>query len=246
MPFFDFQNMACISSYADAYEHWHANFRYDGKKERHWAPLDGVRKPHAALLNANADDAFIARLYDTNMVVYYADGGVSITTHDSSTSRAFLDNVLPPGCSAFAHSGSTYITATLRGETHYFGQGRTFLRQGPDGRLDVIATPERVEHTFDQKKLATLRKKLKPFVDWKRSVERLSGKKAVLGLGGLSASAALKSILSEPDEWRWLLPYTTESIVRSVASAVGAHTSTSVPSTQPPKAARATLLGVSL
>lgn len=130
----------------------------------------------------------------------------------------------------------------------YLGQGVSFLHRDPDGKLHLDSAPDRTERTAVKEKMDEARKLLRPFVQWKRSIERLGGKVGILPAPSWQGlTPVLGKLRQGSSAWPELLDYSTESIVRSVAAALKVVSYSKAPLTKPPgKGCSPTLCGVKL
>jgi hypothetical protein len=233
--------MKCIRSYAQAYDYWCQK----GRNEI--THLNGERKPHVVmaahgyLRRGDQPTAFFMRFYDTDLVTYFADGVVSCLTHNSMSSRAFLRNTLPVGVDAVA-IGGTHFVVSIEGKTLYLPQGIcTFdTRCG----LQLVSYNRESWVTVNRAAYNKARVALRPFVDWRRMVHRLS-------------PSTMRDIsFRDPDDiahkvnnqscWGDLLGYTLYSIVNSVADHYGVLHKTERPLEVKPTSRKITLCGVQL
>ena len=134
----DAQSLPCASSYMDA-RHVYEN-AIIWKDEPIWRGLKNRRAKHFLVRECGRTIEF--RLYETVLVRWYGDGHVGVVVHDSISSRAFLNCFLPPGLSAIAAQGSTYICT---GGQYFTSHEELVFRYVASSNLWVCDNPEIAE-----------------------------------------------------------------------------------------------------
>lgn len=80
---------------------------YDANKR----PLTDRRAKHKAIVYDAKEDAYRLELYDTALVIYYADGRIGVQGHRSKSSAAFAHHFLPYGMYPyFSQAGGPYVS----------------------------------------------------------------------------------------------------------------------------------------
>lgn len=161
--------MVCISSYAEAEAHWN--------KTKLWAntnkcPLSGRRETNKALSKLH-DGSFECALYGTALVIYHPLGGVTLHTHNSLSSRMFMERVAPTGCCTRWTYGNTFwqistdegLQYRLNSIEMYPGANKTWrILRGGDQALETVK---------DKPLCAKIRRNLKMYASWYGVTSRL-------------------------------------------------------------------------
>lgn len=155
-------------NYADAVHVWenaHVHPRFES-----WRGLKDKRD--TSKIVRKDGDKIIFR-YNRIDLITWEPNCVWVQTHDSVSSGVFLNRFLPSGMTAKLRGGSMYIG---------YGDGNYQPKACPlkftyDGRwvLDEDTAIRFKTHKFDQSKGNRIRATLKPFLDWKASVDRIRG-----------------------------------------------------------------------
>jgi hypothetical protein len=168
--------LPCCDNYAGAVKIWenaHVHARFGD-----WRGLKDKRD--TSKLVRKDGDKVTFRLHLTDLVIWEPNR-VYVRCYDSQSSRTFLDRFLPSGVDACRRSGETYI----RWGGGYYQPSLSTLIFNYDGRwvLDESTAYRFKTHKVDLSKAARIRATLKPFLDWKKSVDRLKGEASASGDG---------------------------------------------------------------
>jgi len=171
------RNMTSIGSYEQAKKHWNnqPEWRNEHTNRR---PLSGKREAHKRLVQQDRGNSYACFLYDTALVTYFADGSVSLRTHDTQSSVMFANCVNPSGCSASSHKGRMFWQVRTDEGTRFYMEGNQALILVPTEKGNWCLTTQPAELTqwvYDRKKGAEVQKMLRPYADWYKLTARLGG-----------------------------------------------------------------------
>jgi hypothetical protein len=135
---------------------------------------------------------FKFRYHHTDMVMWFPEE-VRVVTFDSLSSVVFANSFLPYGLHTFNHRREMYVADKYGSYQAKDGGPLRFTLVNGEWRVN----PENVRtwETFvlNHKRAGQIRKTLKPFMDWKISIERMKGERAsVLGQTHSRAIECLK------------------------------------------------------
>lgn len=198
-------------------------------------PLDSPRMHHKRLITHNSGHSYSCVLYDTLMVEYFRNGEVTVTLHDSRSSRKFLDCVLPTGMSTVAFRGDTMLRVETNAEPLYLKGHTLILAPTGPGQWKVISGAHpRVREFVDRRKINRVLKELKPFENYYRAAERLAPMDKPRASHFPNYTQAM---LMSPDSWPELAGNISglESLRRHLYGVHDAWRIENIPNTLPPK-----------
>lgn len=182
MPWLNLSNMHSPRSWHDCHKimtEWRES--ESGERAYSWAsneaPLDGRRKRHLTL-RLEYGNAYVLRLYDTDMVAYEQGGAVRVQTPHSRTDLEFLGHTLPHGV-RFEGFGSK---AWLRFESPFgpryvkpAAKSATFVpdRDGLWNLYTQADVTRRMRAVLASRRIRALEKRIAKLVDWRVAALRM-------------------------------------------------------------------------
>ena len=150
-----------ITSYDEARRLWESIKPWKNGKDEKVKPLGPRARKNKTLVKYS--DRFAARLYETDTVIYY-DGGIEVSTHESMSSKIFVNAVAPRGVEFWSlHDVYFFKIAVSRDaagevtETRYYKPGRDYMSLVMTGDFTwEVSTPRYYDtwgvHTLDKAK----------------------------------------------------------------------------------------------
>lgn len=156
------------NSYESAVKVWE-NAHQAKKFENGWRGLKDRRD--SSKIVRMIDDAVYFRFHHTDLVEWKPKK-LLVRTWDSLSSAVFSNRFLPNNMYAASRGGEMYIEH--KGMSYQAGSGPlVFTRHDDEWVVDESTVLRWTKEVLDKSKAARVRKILKPFLDWKATLDRL-------------------------------------------------------------------------
>ncbi len=217
----DTHTLPRISDWITALSRWQATKPWRGSSPHDPRPLDNSRRKYHTTIHLRPDQSIALRLHRTDVVVYHADGTITLTPYASMSTDAFVNQLTPGGIYAMVNTNPGRLVQTNFGIVRL--REATRFENTPGGWR--VVTPETLG-TIDEPVLdrvaarAALKKHGYPeFRIWKD---------AYLAHGGGGGAAAprqgglLDNLAAGPEGWIGLIGvYSASELRRNIYKAEG-------------------------
>ena len=183
MPWLNLSNMHSPRSWHDCHKimtEWRES--ESGKRAYSWgadeAPLDGRRKRHLTL-RLEYDNAYVLRLYNTDMVAYEQGGAVRVQTPHSRTDLEFLDRTMPHGMRFEGFGDKAWLRFESPHGPRYArpaNSSTVLVPHGEPGRWELHIQADvvrRMRAVLASRRIHALEKRIAKLVDWRAAALRM-------------------------------------------------------------------------
>ncbi|NQW81129.1 MAG: hypothetical protein HQ445_08145 [Polaromonas sp.] len=210
-------NINRVNTLANAAKVW-AGEKPWRNEDAAWRQLAERRATHKRIVKLDDNLGYECVLYQTALVTYHTDGAVTLRCHDTVSSNAFAWYVSPNGCTPLSSQGRMFWEVKTAEGTRYYRQGAEPLRLRPTGAGQWLLTSqadisyEAVNHNSQR---AAVRKQVKPYADWHKLTERLSGKALPRHYNSVDRAHALNVVprLSDPEHYLSIANFATPEVL---------------------------------
>lgn len=180
--------------------------------EENERPLDTPRMHHKRLVK-NSDGSYACVLYKCRHVTYHEDGRIEIQLYDSSSSKAFLQRMLPARVRIDTRSGRTLLEVATDNDIEWYDTDQSGFVLAPSvaGSWKVLSeTVPRQREFVDRRKATEVRALAAPFLLWRAVTDKLVPFKERGDPYTLPYHAA--NYLNAQEDWHLLAPYAADKV----------------------------------
>ena len=168
------KNLPTVRSYQDALGVFEGAWK---GTHNDWRGINTNNKRDSSKLVLKRSDGSVAfRYHHTELVTWHDNKTVSIDFHGSQSSATFISAFTPSGLDPHRSNDTLYMRTS--GDKYWTNKGRqgvafTFCEETRGWLPDMADVAMFHAFNIDLKKAAAVRKLFKPFLEWKKSMERL-------------------------------------------------------------------------
>ena len=178
------RQLPCLRDYQAADHFYRRTETIRGKvKDYYGVPLRKDRRNHEVMRLRKHANAFAARLYATDVVVWHDDDTISVDiTYNSQTTRRFAAPLLPYGITSYLRDGKPIIQDPFGEYVAAYGVIKLipyeyFVPTSPNAlhryKVDRDTVPTMEVRRLDRKVAAAVRRELKPLFAYLRTMQSL-------------------------------------------------------------------------